>query len=263
MGESAPPAWRYLVSPPLTGAENMAWDDALMARARRTGESVLRVYAWASPTLSLGRNQTARDAYDLERASAAGVGIVRRPTGGRALLHHHEVTYSVTAPETLDSSLRDTYTRINELLLDALQALGVPATLATPAARASAPGLAPCFAEPSAGEIVLGGAKLVGSAQWRHAGALLQHGSILIRDDQPLIAGLLRQRSELPVPPAATLQSALAAEPSFAQVADALVASLKRREAQHAEPLMIDAPLARDIDASIEHYRDPGWTWRR
>ncbi|OYV73430.1 MAG: hypothetical protein B7Z72_02540 [Gemmatimonadetes bacterium 21-71-4] len=93
--------WRSLVSPPLPGVVNMAWDQALMARARRTGEAVLRVYAWAGPTLSLGRNQRARGAYDLGRAAARGVAIVRRPTGGRALLHHHEVTYSVTAPDAI------------------------------------------------------------------------------------------------------------------------------------------------------------------
>src|SRR6476620_9212884 len=90
--------WRLLLSPPLGGPENMALDEALMGRARRTGESVLRVYAWSRPTLSLGRNQRAVGLYREQALAERGVGVVRRPTGGRALLHHREITYSVTAP---------------------------------------------------------------------------------------------------------------------------------------------------------------------
>src|SRR3954466_12069034 len=90
--------WRLLVTPPASGPENMALDEALMARAIETGEWVLRVYSWATPTLSLGRNQTARGRYDLGRIRERGLGVVRRPTGGRAILHDREITYSVTAP---------------------------------------------------------------------------------------------------------------------------------------------------------------------
>jgi lipoyl(octanoyl) transferase len=256
-------AWRHIVSPPLTGAENMAWDEALMARARRTGEAVLRVYAWSAPTLSLGRNQTARGAYDLERAAERGVDFVRRPTGGRALLHHREVTYSVTAPESFDPSPRGAYDRINAVLLDALRALRVPASLAASPSRTPAPGLSPCFAQPSQGEIVLGSGKLVGSAQWRHDGAMLQHGSILIHDDQAIIDALLCEPSAVPVPPAATLHQALGVDAPFRSVSDALIASLAHREAPDAEPLVVDGVLARDVDAAAERYRDPAWTWRR
>ena len=76
----------------------MALDEALMSRARRSGETVLRVYGWAAPTLSFGRHQRALGEYDEAALLRAGVGVVRRPTGGRALLHDREVTYSVTAP---------------------------------------------------------------------------------------------------------------------------------------------------------------------
>ena len=79
--------WRILLSSPLPGADNMALDEALMDRARVSGEAVLRVYRWTTPTLSLGRNQRAAGLYDLQAAAAAGVTFVRRPTGGRALLH--------------------------------------------------------------------------------------------------------------------------------------------------------------------------------
>src|ERR1700704_6821622 len=86
--------WRLVVTPPDGGAQNMALDEALMDRARTTGEWVLRVYAWSTATISLGRNQTAHGRYDLEQIRRRGLAVVRRPTGGRAILHDHEITYS-------------------------------------------------------------------------------------------------------------------------------------------------------------------------
>src|SRR6476660_9009545 len=78
--------WRLLLSPPLGGPQNMALDEALMARARRRGETVLRVYGWSRPTLSLGRNQRAAGMYRETALAERGIDVVRRPTGGRALL---------------------------------------------------------------------------------------------------------------------------------------------------------------------------------
>src|SRR5215218_7582778 len=115
--------WRLLLSPPLGGPENMALDEALMARARRTGETVLRVYAWSQPTLSLGRNQRAVGLYHEPTLAERGVDVVRRPTGGRALLHHREITYSVTAPCDDASALLTQYERVNALLCSALGSL--------------------------------------------------------------------------------------------------------------------------------------------
>src|SRR5690349_21007939 len=104
--------WMLLHTPPLGGAENMALDEALLERARVSGDAVFRVYTWAEPTLSFGRNQTALGVYNRDRAAAQGAGVVRRLTGGRALLHSREVTYSVTAPLSIGASLRESYTRI-------------------------------------------------------------------------------------------------------------------------------------------------------
>jgi len=145
----------------------MALDEALMDRARETGEWVLRVYSWSTPTISLGRNQTARGRYDLERIHDLGFDVVRRPTGGRAILHHREITYSVTAPCDEAGDLRQSYDRINRLLLHALQSVGVDASVFSPTARAMSPGMSPCFDEPSAGELTVAGRKLAGSAQVR------------------------------------------------------------------------------------------------
>src|SRR4249919_3786115 len=120
--------WSLLLTPPLTGAENMALDEALLERASVSGAAVLRVYTWSKPTISFGRNQAACGTYDPGRARERGIAVVRRPTGGRSLLHHREITYSVTAPATV-GGLSETYQRINALLLNSLRRLGVPAEL--------------------------------------------------------------------------------------------------------------------------------------
>jgi lipoate-protein ligase A len=246
-----------LVSAPLDGASNMALDEALMLRADRTDEAVLRIYSWSSPTLSLGRNQPARDKYDIEGARARGIDFVRRPTGGRAVLHHREVTYSVTAPVSRLGSLRESYGAINRLLIHGLRLLGVDASEADPRGAAPRPGVSPCFMVPAKGEIVAGGRKLVGSAQVREGGALLQHGSVLVDDDQALASALLLIPMA-PPPPPATLHELLGRVPSFDEVADALSDALPG-----AERLEMDSLLERDARRAGERYRDAGWTWRR
>jgi lipoate-protein ligase A len=254
--------WRLLLTPPAPGAWNMALDEALMSRARRTGEWVLRVYAWSRPTPSLGRNQTARDAYDLERIAQRGIDLVRRPTGGRAILHDCEITYSVTAPAPGAGSLRESYDRINRLLLHGLRTLGVDASIAAELPPALPPGLAPCFEQPSAGELVCGGRKLAGSAQWRDEDALLQHGSILLDGDQSLVATLLR--TPVPLPPApATLRAALGRTPALEEVAEALFDAARRLEDPVAAPLVVDEPLAAEVERCRVRFLDPAWTWRR
>lgn len=240
----------------------MALDHALMARARRTGESVLRVYEWSAPALSLGRNQRAIGIYDDAELARRAIGVVRRPTGGRALLHHREVTYSVTAPMAVDESLGAAYARVNRMLLHALASLGVAAAIARPRTRALSPSAIPCFAEPARGEIVVGERKLAGSAQWRDDGALLQHGSIIVDDDQALLPLLMRMPTR-PSPPPATLREALGRAPGAREVADALFMSVRQLEDSAATALASSESDALDAHAFAEQYRDPAWTWRR
>ena len=186
------------------------------------------------------------------------VGAVRRPTGGRVLLHDREVTYSVTAPAPEHERLQESYRRINAILVAALSRLGVPATEA-PASRPRRPGGAACFAEPSAGELVVDGRKLVGSAQVREHGALLQHGSILIDDDQPRIAELASQPLA-PALPAATLRACLGRTPGYEEVRDALRAALAAAEG---EPEPLDASEAGRFAAPHrERFASAEWTWR-
>jgi lipoate-protein ligase A len=251
--------WRVLVTAPLDGAANMALDEALMHRAERSDEAVLRVYGWARPTLSLGRNQVARGKYDVEGARERGVDIVRRPTGGRAVLHHREVTYSVTAPVSAFGTLRESYATINRLLIHGLRLLGVDAMEADPRGVTPKPGVLPCFVLPSKGEIVAEGRKLVGSAQVREGGALLQHGSVLVDDDQALASSLLLAPAA-PPPPPATLRALLGRAPSLEEVASAFATALPEahRLDEHGDPL-----LEHDARLAAERYRDPAWTWRR
>jgi lipoate-protein ligase A len=233
-----------------------------MERARETGAWTLRVYSWSAPTISLGRHQTARGVYDLDLIAARGYRVVRRPTGGRAILHDREVTYSVTAPTSAAGELGESYRRINRLLLAALHSLGVGVSVAAPAARTIAPGVTPCFDQPAAGELVVDGRKLAGSAQWRVDGALLQHGSILVADDQSTLAELA-VGGQRPIAKPATLTEALGWRPSTEEVAAALHDMVRTMEDADASPLEIDPALRARIGALVVRYSDDAWTWRR
>ncbi|HZS62399.1 MAG TPA: hypothetical protein VFA43_24245 [Gemmatimonadaceae bacterium] len=206
-------------------------DHALMRRAARTGESVIRVYTWSRPTVSFGRNEPAFRRGDLD--------IVRRPTGGRMILHHRELTYSFTLPTT--DRPRATYTRLNEILAAAVTRLGVPVTIATEGVTRTQ---GPCFVAPSPGELTYEGRKIAGSAQWRENGAVLQHGSILVDNDQEGYD-------------AATLRAALGRAPSALELADAFSAVVDTVTFQ------IEATVRDEARALCGHYLDDAWTWRR
>lgn len=240
----------------------MARDVALQARAARTGETVFSVYSWSRPTLSFGRNQPAVGLYDLEKIRAADIDVVRRPTGGRAILHHREITYSVTAP--IDSaSLTETYTRINEILHLGLSRLGVLVEAAVGYERAEGLSGKPCFETPARGELIANGAKLVGSAQWREDGALLQHGSILVDDDQSRLLDLFAiPTANHRWSPPASLHSLLGRAPDTAEVADAMLEAVRSLEDPEVSALA-EADISADAVARIPQFLDEGWTWRR
>jgi lipoate-protein ligase A len=170
-------------------AENMRRDAALLAAAEGGAAPVLRVFQFVPPGITLGRAQDPARELDLGRCRAAGVGWAVRPTGGRAIFHDEEWTYSLAAAvddPAWGGSLEQAYGATSCLLAGALARLGVPVRLARGEARGGleprAPGGAapPCFASTARHEIVLDGRKLVGSAQRRTARALLQQGSILL-----------------------------------------------------------------------------------
>lgn len=258
--------WLFFLTPVADGPSNMALDEALMTYSARTGVSVFRIYGWDGPTLSLGRNQRARGFYDETVARRLGIAFVRRPTGGRALLHHREVTYGATLPAARSADSAVAYDFINGVLLSALRRLGVNAGPPPPARSVSLPpGLRPCFDVPSEHEIAVDGRKLVGSAQWRHDGAVLQHGSILVRDDQHLVGQLLSTpfQTPSPTPPAATLSDALGYEPSIEQVAQTILESLEVATGSAVERFVPDRRLEVEAERRRATYADPSWTWRR
>jgi lipoate-protein ligase A len=176
---------------PLDGRANMAFDEALLA-ARLPGP-VLRLYAWDGPWISLGWFQKIEEAVDLEGARAQGVGVVRRPTGGKALVHEGDLTYALVLPAghpLTRASVVASYRIILRPLLEALGELGIRVQLNAPESRSDRTAV-PCFMERAAESIVVGGRKLCGSAQVRRGGALLQHGSIPLVAPRPERIALL------------------------------------------------------------------------
>ncbi|MDT8318380.1 MAG: biotin/lipoate A/B protein ligase family protein [bacterium] len=187
--------WRLIVSPPLDGASNMALDEALF---NRNATPTLRFYFWKRPTISVGRFQRLNDDF-IDKCKEASIDIVRRPTGGRAILHNSELTYSVSAPYSMvpeSSSLASLYTLLAEWQVDSLAAMGIKASLAGKkgAGRRYIENNA-CFLSSTSFEVNVGGRKICGSAQRRGKNYFLQHGSILIDYDFDLFPSLLKASS--------------------------------------------------------------------
>lgn len=179
--------WRLLIEEEArSGAANMALDQAI-ALACAAGESppTLRFYRWQPPAVSLGRHQPVAD-IDQAAVAASGYDIVRRTTGGRAILHIDELTYSVAAATNeprVAGGVMDAYLRLSNALVAGLQAIGVAADQAGADVRAGPDVSAACFEVPSAYEITVQGRKLMGSAQSRRAKYVLQHGSLPLSGD--------------------------------------------------------------------------------
>ncbi|MDJ0852875.1 MAG: octanoyltransferase [Myxococcota bacterium] len=175
--------WRLLVDAGAAGPWNMGVDEALLASASRGGPPTLRLYTWSGPWLSLGYAQRLAPATT-EACRAAGVGVVRRATGGGAVLHGADLTYAVAAPEALlPGGLQGSYARLSRGLERALGRLGIAVTAGDPPPEATEARPFDCFAVAAAHELCVGGRKLVGSAQRRGQGAVLQHGSLRLRPD--------------------------------------------------------------------------------
>ncbi|MGH7545856.1 MAG: lipoate--protein ligase family protein, partial [Gemmatimonadota bacterium] len=214
-------AIRWIVDPPARGAWNMAADVALARSAEARGCAAVRLSGWAPPCLSFGRHQPTAGRYDATRLRARGIDVVRRPTGGGAVWHEDEVTYAVAVPAHAWGGPRVTCRLVHAAILEGLRALGVPGRAASCPAPIP-PGRA-CFASPAEGEIVIADRKLVGSAQARIGGALLQHGSILISGGQALAESDVDASTAAP----ATLASALGVRPAREDVRGALATGFR------------------------------------
>lgn len=201
MAESS---WRLLRSGDMAGAMNMALDEALLESVA-AGQSapILRLYGWAPPTVSLGYFQRGSGTVNLTACREYGYDVVRRSTGGRAVLHDREVTYAVIAPnhnQVFSGGICDNYHVIAQGLLAMVRSFGIPAEIAggrQKALQGSAATHNVCFFSPAYSELVYAGCKLIGSAQRRLGNAFLQHGSIPLNIDPTVLFRVLSTPSEL------------------------------------------------------------------
>lgn len=240
----------------------MARDHAL-ADASRAGEGVVRFYGWAPPTVSFGRNEPAAGLFDTEAAEREGIAFVRRPTGGRAVVHHDELTYAVVCPLRALGGLREAYHSINEGLLEGLRRLGVSVQLADAPQRALPPDAGPCFRDPAGGEVTADGGKLIGSAQTRIGAALLQHGSLLLGGDQLALDRLRVGPSESSGAGSATLDGLVQPRPSPTDLVSSLTAGLASVLGGEWADGCASQEEERLADEHAALYRSDGWTWRR
>jgi lipoate-protein ligase A len=186
-------SWRLMLTEPLPGKDNMAVDATILGGVE-SGQSppTLRLYRWDPPCLSLGYSQPFSD-LDQSRLEEWGWDVVRRPTGGRAILHVDELTYAVIGPKSdprLEGGLMESYRRLSEALFRSLDLLGLPVQVhqgKNPLAHQQPV----CFENPSEFEITAGGKKILGSAQARKRGGILQHGSLPLYGDLSRITEVL------------------------------------------------------------------------
>ena len=267
--------WRFLVTPPARGAWNMALDQTILEHIGR-GESLptLRLYAWEPACLSLGHAQPFAD-VDVSRLQARGWEVVRRITGGRAILHTDELTYSVIAPNdepVIAGTVLESYNRLAQALLLAVKNLELPVEINNGVAQNDILHNNPvCFEVPSTYEITVDGKKLIGSAQARKKEGVLQHGSLPLSGDLARICEALvfekesarAEASKRLLARATTVESALGRVVSWEMAAQAFIhafeaqlgLNLKRGELSESE-------ANRTEELVKEKYDQPSWTER-
>jgi lipoyl(octanoyl) transferase len=283
--------WRLLIDPPANGATNMARDEAILSsHVAGAAQPTLRLYRWSPASLSLGRFQRA-GAINRAACVHAGVAIVRRPSGGRALLHDAELTYAIIARADYalfgDQSILATYRQISLALLAGLRRLGVAAELTTATTdhrppttdhqpttligneatsrRWSVAGRrlsAACFDTPAAYELTVAGRKLVGSAQMRRAGSILQHGAIPLAPHVDRLAALLHNSPHDLGTKMIALDQAAGRRIEFDELADALIAGFRAAWGIHFECGTLSEHEQREEQRLIaEKYADDRWTY--
>jgi lipoate-protein ligase A len=191
--------WRFIPFKLLNAFENMAIDEAIFREnQRRDTPPTLRFYGWSPPSVSLGYFQETYREIDVEACIRSHIDIVRRPTGGKAVLHEHDITYAVVAKESyplFPPNILGTYRIISGCISDALSELGINTEMFADG-RVSGDDLlkAVCFSSPSNYELLVNKRKICGSAQVRSHGVFLQHGSILLDFDPVKTCALLAPR---------------------------------------------------------------------
>lgn len=266
--------WRLLLTPPARGAWNMAVDESILEHIGR-GESLptLRLYAWKPPCLSLGHAQPFSD-VDVNRLKQRGWEVVRRATGGRAILHTDELTYSVIAPANeprVEGSVLESYNRLAQALLLAVKNLELPVEMKEGKANENGMANPVCFEAPSTYEITVDGKKLIGSAQARKKEGVLQHGSLPLTGDLSRICQALAFENESArenaakrlLERAATVESALGREVGWETAAQAFVGAFEAQLGLKFERgELSESESKRAGELAREKYDHPSWTER-
>ncbi len=199
------PKWVFINSGASSPSFNMALDEALLNwHSEGLIPPVIRFYSWQPAALSIGYFQKVEKEIDMEAVNRLGLGFVRRPTGGRGVLHEHELTYSIIVSEDypdMPETVTEAYRVLSEGLLEGFKNLGLDAYFSVPdtdekRADLKKPKSAVCFDAPSWYEMVVEGKKVAGSAQTRQKGVILQHGAILIDLDAEKLLSVFKFSSE-------------------------------------------------------------------
>ena len=266
--------WRLLITPPAHGAWNMALDEAILEHIGR-GESIptLRLYAWEPPCLSLGQAQPFAD-VDMARLKERGWEVVRRATGGRAILHTDELTYSVIAPNEeprVAGTVLESYNRLAQALLLAVKELELPVEMKEGRVNNGSVPNPVCFEVPSTYEITVDGKKLIGSAQARKKEGVLQHGSLPLLGDLARICQALAFENEAAretaskrlLERATTVESALGRQVSWEAAAQAFVHAFEAQLGlSFVKGNLSESESKRTEELVKEKYDHPSWTER-
>jgi lipoyl(octanoyl) transferase len=266
--------WRLLITPPARGAWNMALDESILEHIGRN-ESIptLRLYAWNPACLSLGHAQPYAD-VDIQRLKSHGWEVVRRATGGRAILHTDELTYSVIAPADeprVEGSVLESYNRLAQALLLAVKSLEIPVEMKEGKATDGTTPNPVCFEVPSTYEITVNGKKLIGSAQARKKEGVLQHGSLPLAGDLTRICQALvfenesarENASKRLLERATTVESALGRGISWETAAQAMVKAFEAQLGLSFERGELSESESKRTEELVkEKYAHPSWTER-
>ncbi len=273
--------WHFINSGKCSASFNMALDEALLEWHSK-GEigPVLRFYEWQPATLSIGYFQSVDKEIEMDEVRKHGLGFVRRPTGGRGVLHEHELTYSVIVSESypdMPETVTEAYRVISGGVLKGFRNLGLDAQFSIPQTVQQTddlkkPKSAVCFDAPSWYELVVEGKKVAGSAQTRQKGVILQHGAILLSLDEEKLVSLFkfnseeqRERMRVSLPEkAVAIDRLMERAASVEECVDAFARGFEVALDMQLEPLILSAQqleFVRDIER--QKYANDEWTFKK
>lgn len=266
--------WLYIDSGDGTPTFNMAMDEALLNwHSRGRIPPVLRFYGWSQAGISIGFFQKVKDSIAVENAEKYGIPLVRRQTGGKAVLHNNELTYSILVSEdhpAMPKSVKEAYLTLSQGLLEGYRSLGITAEFAMPASKSSTKS-ANCFEEPSWYEMTVNGKKAAGSAQTRKKGVILQHGSVpLTLDEKKLFELFVYPNEEVKEKArmafrnrAIAIQDVLSYPVEFEEVKSAFRKGFEKGLGIRLEPFEPPAELMDEVFELEQKYASDEWNYKR